>query len=40
MQLSFVRAEEAPALEQVVKPKLMRSQSGRPVAVKAWNPGG
>jgi len=40
MQLSFVRADDAPALDQIVKPKLMRSQSGRPVAVKAWVPGG
>ncbi len=39
MQLSFIRADQAPAIDQVVKPKVMRSQSGRPVAVKAWVPG-
>ncbi len=38
MRLSFARGLEAPALEQVVKPKVMRTQSGRTVAVKAWNP--
>ncbi len=40
MQLSFIRADRAPALDQVIKPKVMRSQSGRPVTVKAWVPGG
>jgi uncharacterized phage-associated protein len=39
MLLSFARAEETPAVTQVMKPKLMRSQSGRPVAVKNWAPG-
>ncbi|MBT4219589.1 MAG: hypothetical protein HOK06_08460 [Rhodospirillaceae bacterium] len=39
MQLSFARAEETPSLQQVIKPKLMRSQTGRPVAVKRWTPG-
>ncbi len=39
MRLSFSRAEEAPALDQVIKPKVMRSQSGKPVTVKAWVPG-
>ncbi|NQV48142.1 MAG: hypothetical protein HQ504_10215 [Rhodospirillaceae bacterium] len=39
MQLAFVRGEETPSLNQVVKPKLMRSQTGRPVAVKSWIPG-
>ncbi|MCC7016535.1 MAG: hypothetical protein IT564_04970 [Rhodospirillales bacterium] len=38
MRLSFARGAEAPAVEQVIKPKVMRTQSGRPVAVKAWNP--
>lgn len=38
MRLSFARGAEAPALDQVVKPKVMRTQSGRTVAVKAWNP--
>jgi len=39
MHLSFSRAEETPAVSLIVKPKLLRSQSGRPVAVKAWVPG-
>jgi uncharacterized phage-associated protein len=38
MRLSFARGAEAPALDQVVKPKVMRTQSGRPVTVKAWDP--
>ena len=38
MRLSFARGDEAPALDQVVKPKVMRTQSGRHVTVKAWNP--
>lgn len=29
---------EAPPLEQVVRPKIMVSQSGKPVAVKKWSP--
>ena len=39
MRVSFVRGEEAPALKQVVRPKIMRSQSGKTVAVKSWTPG-
>ncbi len=39
MRLSFSRAQEAPALEQVVRPKVLRSQTGKPVAVKSWIPG-
>ncbi len=31
---------EAPALEQVVRPKIMVSQDGKPVAVKKWTPKG
>lgn len=38
MRLGFARATEAPALDQVLKPKVMRAQDGRPVTVKAWNP--
>ena len=38
MRLSFARGAEAPALDQVIKPKVLRTQSGRPVAVKAWDP--
>ncbi len=36
---SFAAAREAPALDQVLKPKVLRSQTGRPVAVRAWVPG-
>jgi len=39
MRLSFVRGEEAPDLKQVVRPKIMRTQTGKPVAVKSWTPG-
>ena len=38
MLLSFARAENTPAVTQIVKPKVMRSQSGRPVTVKSWIP--
>jgi uncharacterized phage-associated protein len=41
MRLSFVRGEqEAPSIDQVVKPKIYRTQTGRPVTVKSWVPGG
>ena len=39
MRMSFSRAETTPGIEQVVKPKILRTQSGRPVMVKAWVPG-
>jgi hypothetical protein len=35
---SFVRAQDTPSVDQVVKPKIMRSQTGKAVAVQAWNP--
>jgi uncharacterized phage-associated protein len=38
MRLSFVRGETAPAVEQVVTPKVMRTQDGKQVIVKSWNP--
>ena len=38
MMHSFIRANETPSIDQVVKPKIMRSQTGKPVAVQAWNP--
>ena len=38
MHLSFARARETPGLDQVIKPQVMRTQTGRPVAVKAWTP--
>ena len=39
MRLSFVRAENTPGVQQVVKPKVFVTQTGKPVQVKAWNPG-
>ncbi len=39
MVLSFARAKDTPSVKQVVKPKVMMTQSGKPVAVKAWVPG-
>ncbi|NQU62128.1 MAG: hypothetical protein HQ512_13440 [Rhodospirillales bacterium] len=39
MRLSFARAEKTPGVGQVVKPKVLMTQSGRPVTVKAWVPG-
>ena len=39
MRLSFARAEAAPASEQVVKPRMYRTQSGKPVQVRSWQPG-
>lgn len=39
MRLSFVRAENTPGVQQVVKPKVFVTQTGKPVRVKAWNPG-
>lgn len=38
MKKSFKRAEKSPGVDQVVKPKIMRTQSGRPVNVKTWKP--
>ncbi len=40
MRLSFARGErDAPTVDQVVKPKIYRTQTGRPVKVKSWVPG-
>ena len=39
MGLSFARAEKTPGVAQVVKPKILRTQAGKPVTVKAWVPG-
>jgi uncharacterized phage-associated protein len=36
---SFKQADQTPGVDQVVKPKILRTQSGRPVEVKSWNPG-
>lgn len=38
MRLDFARAEETPAIDQVVKPKVAMTQSGKAVQVKAWDP--
>lgn len=39
MRLAFKRAQETPGVDQVLKPKMYRTQSGRAVTVKAWTPG-
>jgi len=39
MTADFTKAEETPDVAQVIRPKVMRSQHGRPVTVKAWTPG-
>ncbi len=39
MRLSFIRAEQTPGVDQVIKPKILRTQTGRPVQVKSWVPG-
>ena len=39
MRLSFVRAEKTPGVDQVVKPKVYRTQSGKNVTVQKWTPG-
>jgi uncharacterized phage-associated protein len=39
MRLSFVRSAETPDVDNVVKPKMMRSQDGKAVEVKSWVPG-
>ncbi|MCP5368250.1 MAG: hypothetical protein H6907_13435 [Hyphomicrobiales bacterium] len=38
MQVSFTRAERTPSVNQVMRPKVLRSQTGRPVSVSAWSP--
>lgn len=39
MGVAFVENQEAPAPSQVAKKKIFRTQTGRPVEVKAWVPG-
>lgn len=39
MRLSFVRAETTPGVDRVVKPKMLVTQSGKPVQVRSWTPG-
>ena len=38
MRKSFERPVGAPVAEQVVKPKVLRTQEGKAVVVKAWTP--
>ena len=38
MKKSFEKAEEAPNVDLLVKPKMMRTQSGRAVHVQSWVP--
>ncbi len=35
---SFAETSTAPPVDQVAKPKVMRSHKGRPVEVKSWSP--
>ncbi len=39
MRMAFMRSTEGPSPGQVTRPKVFRTQSGRPVQVKAWVPG-
>jgi len=39
MGVSFINNREAPAVEQVAKKKILRTQTGKAVQVKAWVPG-
>jgi uncharacterized phage-associated protein len=38
MMLSFTRADGTPAVDQVVKPKILLTQEGKPVTVTRWKP--
>jgi len=38
MQVAFTRADKTPSVNQVVRQKVLRSQTGKPVNVKAWSP--
>jgi uncharacterized phage-associated protein len=40
MRNSVVRGDKVPTPNQIVRPKVMRTQDGRPVVVKAWTPAG
>ncbi len=39
MGVSLIENRDAPAVTQVAKKKVMRTQTGKPVQVKAWVPG-
>ena len=36
---SFSKSKEAPSVDKVLKPRVLRSQDGRAVQVKSWAPG-
>ena len=38
MRLSFTRAKDTPAIDQIMRPKMLRSQTGKAVTVKSWTP--
>ena len=38
MIVDFTRAIDTPDVKLVVKPKIIRSQTGKTVEVKAWDP--
>ena len=38
MRLSFGQAKDTPSVEQIVRPKMLRSQTGKTVTVKSWTP--
>jgi hypothetical protein len=40
MCLSFAKNETSHDVQSILKPKIMRTQTGKPVIVKAWNPAG
>ena len=39
MHVSFIQAEKTPGIDQVIRPKLYRTQSGKNVMVQKWVPG-
>ena len=39
IRVSFIHAENTPGINQVVKPKLYRTQSGKNVTIQKWMPG-
>ncbi len=40
MSASFAKNETSHDVHSILKPKIMRTQTGKPVIVKAWNPAG
>ncbi|MCW9040246.1 MAG: hypothetical protein OQJ76_07085 [Rhodospirillales bacterium] len=39
MNKAFAQPASGPGIEQVMRPKVMRSHTGKPVSVKTWMPG-